>query len=63
MLSPTIVRSAIVSVIAGLIYEGIYYLTSDHHAGSFGEATLIGAVTVLIAFVLNLVFTRMGQRS
>ncbi len=67
MSSQSVIRSAIFAVIsgaiAGLIYEVIYFLTTNHHVrGGFITAAIIGAATFLIAFVLNLVFNQLGRR-
>jgi len=67
MSSQTAIRSAIFAVIsgaaAGVIYEAIYFLTSGHHVrGGFVTAAIIGAITFLVAFVLNLVFNQLGKR-
>ncbi|MBA3826333.1 MAG: hypothetical protein H0X24_20840 [Ktedonobacterales bacterium] len=67
MSSQNAVRSAIFAVIAGavagVIYEAIYFLTTNHQVrGGFITAAIVGAITFLIAFVLNLVFSRLGQR-
>src|SRR5579871_5681214 len=61
MSSQIVTRNALAALMAGviaaIIYEVIYFLTSDHHVRSgLSAAALIGVITLVIAFVLGLIF-------
>ena len=63
----TIAENTVFAVIAGVIaaitYEVIYFLTSNHHVREGLPTTaIIGASTLVIAFVLGLIFRQIFQR-
>ena len=67
MSSTVISRSAISALIAGaiaaVIYEVIYFLTSNHHVrAGFAEAAIIGVITFVVAFIIGVIFRQIFQK-
>lgn len=57
------ISAGIAGVIAAVIYEVIYFLTSNYHVREgLSTAAIIGAVTFLIAFGVGLVFRQVFQQ-
>ncbi|HLY31310.1 MAG TPA: hypothetical protein VKQ36_09790 [Ktedonobacterales bacterium] len=62
-LTGSAISAVIAGVIAAVIYEVIYFLTSNHQVrAGLPTAAIIGAMTVLIAFVVGLIFWQVFQR-
>jgi len=58
------ISAVIAGVIAAVIYEVIYFLTSNHQVrAGLPTAAIIGVITLLVAFVIGLIFRQVFQRS
>ncbi|HUY76715.1 MAG TPA: hypothetical protein VMV29_08075 [Ktedonobacterales bacterium] len=63
VIAETAISSVIAGVIAAIIYEVIYYLTSNHQVrAGLPTAAIIGVITLLVAFVIGLIFRQIFQR-
>ena len=58
------ISAVIAGAIAAVIYEVFYFLTSNHQVrAGLPTAAIIGVITVIVAFVISLIFRAIFRRS